>query len=194
MIRRSAVTLLVLLHAGALFAEQQWIIDPKHSDVSFRIRHLMSNVTGRFTRFSGTVIQDDEIEASRVELVIEAASIDTNEPRRDEDLRSSDFFDVRKHPKITFKSSKITKVSDERFEVAGMLTMRGVIKPIVLPVTFLGFARDPFSGVRRAGFEMGTTINRKDFGIDWNQVLDTGGVLLSDEVVVTISLQATESK
>jgi cytochrome c peroxidase len=163
-----------------------WVVDVRHSDVSFRIRHLMSQVRGRFTRFSGTIT------SSNVAFTIEAASIDTNEPERDDDLRSENFFNVAKYPQITFKSSAIKEVSKDRYEVTGNLTMHGVTKQLTLAVTFLGVANDPFGGTK-AGFELTTTLRRSDFGITWNHSLDSGGVLLGDEVAVSIALEANGS-
>jgi cytochrome c peroxidase len=174
-------------------AAQHWVVDAAHSDVSFRVRHLISHVRGRFTRFSGTVVQNDPVESSHVEFSIEADSIDTNEPERDDDLRSADFFDVKKYPRLTFKSTAIKPISKERFDVTGDLTIHGVTKRVTLPVTFLGTARDPFSG-RKVAFETSFTILRSDYGITWNKTLDAGGVLVGDEVAVTIAIEALEKE
>ena len=165
-------------------------IDPGHSDVSFQIRHLMSKVRGVFRDVSGTIVRDDqEPSKSSVELTIQAASIDTRNESRDEDLRGPNFFDVAKHPTITFKSTQVEKVSDSEYRVTGQLTMHGVSKQIVLPVSFDGQMEDP-PGTVRAGYSLGTKLDRKEFGINWNRALDSGGYLLSDEVEVTITIEA----
>ena len=169
------------------------VIDKAHSAATFKIKHMMANVTGRFAEFSGTVNADRETPAnSSVEFTIQAASITTNTPDRDKHLRSSDFFDVEKYPTITFKSVKVvpTKTKDT-FHVTGDLTMHGVTKRITLPVVFNGIAKDP-KGNERAGFELNTTLDRKEYGITWNKVLDPGGYLLSDDVTIDINLETVK--
>ena len=154
------------------------------------MRHLVTKVRGRFTDFSGT-IQFDEAhpEQSSLSFTINAASIDTGTPDRDAHLRSDDFFAVDKHPAITFTSSKVTKKSAEQFDVEGTLTIRDTAKVLTLPVTFLGAAMDPW-GNARVGFEGEITINRKDFGLNWNAALETGGFLVGDDVKISVSVQA----
>lgn len=166
-----------------------WVVDKPHSSASFKIRHLMSNVTGYFRDFDA-VLQINRAEPARssVEFTIKPASIDTRDSDRDEHLRSPDFFEVTKYPAITFKSTSVAKKSENQFEVTGDLTMHGVTKRLTLPVNFLGFQRDP-RGNEKAGFEIETTLDRKDYNISWNRVLDEGGVLLGDEVKVTIELE-----
>jgi polyisoprenoid-binding protein YceI len=169
-------------------------IDKAHSEVVFSIKHLVSKVSGKFQDFEGKIAIDRaKPEASTAEFTIKATSINTGETRRDDHLRSPDFFDVAKNPEITFKSSKVTAKSKDAFEVAGELTMRGVTKPVVLAVSFLGDIKDPM-GNEKAGFEVTTTLNRKDFGIVWNRALDQGGFVLGDDVKVTINLQAVKPK
>jgi polyisoprenoid-binding protein YceI len=169
-------------------------VDKVHSEVSFQVKHLMSNVRGRFTDFGGKVsIDPSRPEASAVEFTIKAASIDTANADRDKHLRSADFFDVEKTPEITFKSTSIGKTGENSYAVTGDFTMHGVTKRVTLPVTFTGFATDPWGG-ERAGFELATTLNRKDYGIVWNKVLDSGGMLLSDDVRVAIALEAVKQK
>lgn len=165
-------------------------IDKTHSEVSFQVRHLLTKVRGRFTDFSGT-IQFDEAEPDQSSLTfsIDAASIDTGTADRDAHLRGDDFFAVEKHPTITFNSSKVTRKSAERFDVEGTLTIRGTAKTISLPVTHLGAATDPW-GNARIGFETEITINRKDFGLNWNAALEAGGFLVGDEVRISVSVQA----
>jgi polyisoprenoid-binding protein YceI len=181
-------TLVLVLGLGSAAAQSSYDIDTAHSNVGFKIRHLMSKVSGQFTDFDGTIVADhSNLDASSVEFTIQAASIDTGNEKRDGHLRSPDFFDVDNHPEITFKSSTITKVDDDTFAVAGTLTMRGVAKEITLMVNFLG-QMDVMGGTR-AGYELTTTVNRMDFDVSWNRTLDAGGLLLSDEVEVEIGLE-----
>jgi len=188
MIRR-AVALAALLAASPVLGAETFVIDKGHSEVGFQIRHMMSKVRGRFTDFEGRVLADRaKPEASSVELTIQSTSIDTANPNRDKDLRGADFFDVEKHPTITFKSTRITPKGKDSYDVTGTLTIRGVSKEVTLPVSFLGFMKDP-RGSERAGFETAVTLNRKDFGIVWNRALDAGGVLLGDDVWVSINLE-----
>src|SRR5262249_29172273 len=154
------------------------------------VRHLITKVRGQFRDFEGLVtIDETRPEQSSVRFSIQAASIDTNEPTRDTHLRSADFFDVEKFPTITFVSGRVTPVGRDRFDVTGSLTIHGVAKEIVLPVQFQGIAKDPW-GNERAGFELEITLNRKDFGLNWNATLETGGFLVGDQVQVTLSIQA----
>jgi len=167
-----------------------YTVDKAHSEASFQVRHLVTKVRGKFADFAGTVVMDDaKPEASSVVFTIQAASIDTDVADRDQHLRSDDFFAVEKHPEITFKSTKIERTGDHAYAATGDLTMRGVTKRITLPVTYLGEVKDPWGHVK-AGFETAITLNRKDFGINWNKALDQGGVLVGDEVEVSISIEA----
>lgn len=182
--------LAVLLAATPALAGETYVVDKVHSDTIFTVRHLMSRVTGRFGDFSGTInIDRAKPEASSVEFTIQAASIDTNEEARDKHLRSADFFDVEKNPQITFKSSKMKATGKETYDVVGTFTMRGVSKEITLPVTVLGEMKDG-RGTPKIGFETSATINRKDYGVSWNRALDAGGYILSDDVKITITLEA----
>jgi polyisoprenoid-binding protein YceI len=165
-------------------------IDKSHSEVFFQVRHLVTKVRGRFADFSGTVVFDPSVPAaSSITFTVDAKSVDTSAPDRDQHLRSDDFFAVDKHPTLTFVSSRVTKKSDEHFDVEGTLTIRGVARTVTLPVTFLGEAKDPW-GNARVGFETELTVNRKDFGLTWNAALETGGFLVGDEVKITVSAQA----
>ncbi|MCB1036061.1 MAG: YceI family protein [Acidobacteria bacterium] len=169
-------------------------IDPNHSDTGFTIRHLVSKVRGNFTGFSGTVQYDSASpESGSVTFEIDAASINTGNEQRDNHLRSAEFFDVEKFPKITFTSKSFKKTGDQTFDVAGTLTMHGVSKEIVLPVSFLGEAGDPW-GNTRAGFETSIVLNRKDYGINWNAALDQGGYILGDDVTIEINLESIKEK
>jgi len=171
-----------------------WQIDPTHSHVEFSVRHLMiATVKGRFAEVTGTLTGDDtEPEPAALEIAIPAASIDTREPQRDAHLRSADFFDAEQHPQIRFRSTRIRRVRDDVFAVEGDLTIRGVTRRITLTVHRGGRARDPWGGERIA-YSTTTKINRKDFGLNWNQVLETGGVLVGDEVTVSIELELVRS-
>jgi len=167
-----------------------YAIDKAHSEVLFQVRHLVTKVRGRFTSFSGTVVLDQaQPDQSSLNFEISADSVDTGTPDRDAHLRSADFFDVEHYPTLSFVSSRIAKKNDEHFDVTGTLTIRGVSQQVTLPVTFLGFAKDPW-GNERAGFETELTVNRKDFGLMWNAALETGGFLVGDEVKITVSVQA----
>lgn len=193
---RSLAMAVAVLAAVPLFAAQEtFTVDKVHSATEFKIRHMMSSVGGKFADFGGTVnIDRSNPTSSSVEFTIQTASIDTATPDRDKHLRSSDFFDVEKYPTITFKSVKVapTKTKDT-YDVTGDLTMHGVTKRITLPVIFLGFMKDPW-GNERAGFELNTTVNRKDYGINWNKALDQGGYLLQDDVKIAINLETVKKK
>lgn len=169
-------------------------VDPSHSEVSFQIRHMVSQVRGRFNDFKGTVNLDPaNLAKSSVDFRVKATSIDTASPDRDKHLRAADFFDVEKYPEIVFKSTSIKSTGKDAYAVTGDFTMRGVTQKITLPVTFLGSAKDPW-GNERAGFETGTTLNRKDYGMNWNTALDNGGVILGDDVKIAINLEAIKAK
>lgn len=188
--KRNVFVLSIAFLAVAGFAAAgTYTIDQVHSDVSFKVRHLVSKTSGQFTDFDGTIVADFEnLDASSVAFNIKAASIDTKNEDRDKHLRSGDFFDVATYPEITFTSSKITKSGPQSFAVTGTLTMHGVSKTVTLPVTFLGEVKDPW-GNTKAGFEIETKIDRKDYGIIWNKALDAGGMILGDEVEITINLE-----
>jgi polyisoprenoid-binding protein YceI len=165
-------------------------IDKAHSEAVFQVRHLLTKVRGRFSDFEGEIDYDEENpERSSVNVTIQAASIDTNERDRDTHLRSGDFFEVEKFQTLTFKSTRTTRKGKDSFDVAGDLTIRDVTRPVTLSVTHLGKAKDPW-GNERIAFEAETTINRKDFGLLWNAVLETGGFLVGDEVKISLSVQA----
>jgi len=194
--------LLMTLLAVPLVAQQPapantveiWSVDKSHSVAAFEIRHLMSIVAGNFRDFSADIAIDRASpEKSSIELTIQAKSIDTGTPRRDDHLRSSEFFDVEKFPTITFKSTEVHAKSSTEFEVIGDLTMHGVTRRITLPVTFLGFGKDG-NGTMRCGFAMTSTIHRKDFGIVWNRDIPGGGIVLGDEVKVSFHFEAMQKK
>jgi polyisoprenoid-binding protein YceI len=188
------LALVLSLAGSAAFAQDQYSIDKAHSEVGFRVRHFVSKVPGRFDDFSGTInVVPGKPQDSSVEFTIKSASINTANEGRDKHLRSADFFDVEKFPEITFKSTKVVPVDSDTFGVTGTFTMRGVSKELVIPVEFGGTVTDR-RGTEKAGFALTTKINRKDFGIVWNQTLDTGGVMLGDEVEITINIEANKRK
>jgi polyisoprenoid-binding protein YceI len=192
---RGALSIAVALSlAGPALAAETYTVDTSHSEVQFKIRHLVSRVSGRFNDFAGTIqIEQGKPGASSVAFSIEAASVDTKNEKRDQHLRQEDFFWTEKYPKITFESSSIEPAGEDTYAVTGTLTMRGVSKRVTLPVRFLGAAKDPW-GNEMAGFSLTTTLDRKEYGIEWNKALDQGGFLLADEVEVEINLEATKQK
>ncbi len=175
-------------------AADTFVVDKTHSDVSFQIRHIVTRVRGHFGAFDGTFVLDSaKPEASTAAFTIKATSIDTGVEDRDKHLRNQDFFYVEKFPEITFKSTSIKSTGKDKYEVTGPLTMRGVTKVVTLPVTFLGFGKDPW-GTEKAGFETQFTINRKDWGIIWNKALDAGGAILGDDVTISVNLELNKKK
>lgn len=194
MIRKLTIMALALLLVPAALSADTYTVDNTHSEVSFRIRHFVSQTPGKFSDYAATFELDPKnLESSKVDFVIQAASIDTDNDDRDKHLRSEDFFWVETHPTLWFRSSKIRNVGGDRFEVTGTMSIRGVEKVITVPVEFLGFIKDPWGG-ERAGFESTFTINRKEYGIEWNKALDAGGVVLGEEVKVTLNLELIKKK
>jgi polyisoprenoid-binding protein YceI len=167
-------------------------LDRAHSQVAFSIRHFFTKVPGQFKEFAGTVVMDkDDPAAASVEVTIQTASISTDNDRRDNHLRGSDFFAADSFPTITFKSTRVTPAGKDKFKVAGDLTMRGVTKPVTLDVDFLGMGAFGQMGTK-AGFEGSSTINRQDFGIRWNKSLDQGGMMLGDDVAIALHIEANQ--
>jgi polyisoprenoid-binding protein YceI len=168
-----------------------YTIDPTHSRVGFVARHAMvTKVRGSFNEFAGTGYFDaDNPAASRIELTIQAASIDTRNATRDAHLRSNDFFDMENHPEIRFVSTAVEQVNADDYRVTGDLTIRGVTKPVTVDLEYTGTAVDPY-GNQRVGVEGKTTVDRRDWGINWNAALDAGGVLLGEKVVLEFELSA----
>ncbi|MET0152809.1 MAG: YceI family protein [Candidatus Binatia bacterium] len=185
-------TALAALGIGAPAFGDTYVVDPAHTSVQFRVRHLFTNVTGRFQMFDGKIVYDDQSPGkTEVQGSIDAASINTNVEKRDNHLRSADFFDVEKYPNITFQSTGVSDLdsSGKKGKMAGTLTLHGVSRPVVLDVSFLGKGKDP-GGKERAGFHGTTSINRKDFGLTWNKALESGGVLVGDEVTIDLDIEA----
>ena len=176
-------------------ATETWQIDPVHSGIHFSIRHfVVGKVHGRFTKLGGTIQLDEATPAnSKVDVHIDAATVDTNEANRDNHLKGADFFNVAEHPEITFKSTRVEAAGKDRFKVTGDLTLRGVKKSITLDVEHGGNVKDPW-GNNRGGFSLKTQINRKDFGINFNQTLEGGGPALGDTIDISIDVEATKAK
>ncbi len=178
-------TLPLLSHAAT------WQIDPDHSSFQFKVRHLMvSNVKGDFTKSKGVVtIDDKDISNMKIELTVDAASVSTDHAKRDEHLRGPDFFDVAKYPTITFVSKKVVKDSPDRLKVIGDLTIHGITKEITVDVEGpTPEVKDPWGGFRR-GATATVKINRKDYGLTWNRALETGGVVVGDEVNIYVEAE-----
>jgi len=168
-----------------------WNIDPAHSVAEFKVKHMMiSNVKGQFTAVKGSLTLDEaDLTNSVVEASIDAASINTREPQRDAHLKSPDFFDVEKFPTLSFKSNRVIRVEDGELGVAGELTIHGVTRHVVFAVEGpTAPAKDPWGNIR-VGLAATTKINRKDFGLTWNAALETGGILVGDEVTITLDVQ-----
>lgn len=168
---------------------QTFVIDPDHSEVGFSVRHLLSRTRGRFASFSGTIELDRQHpESSHIRFQVDPASIDTRQADRDAHLKSGDFFDVGRFPVIRFESTAIRALGGEKYAVDGVLSLRGIDKPLTLEARYFGVAKDPW-GNERAGFSTEAVVDRKEFGMVWNAALDNGGFILGDEVTVSIDLE-----
>jgi polyisoprenoid-binding protein YceI len=186
--------MLAVTAAAAAAEPRPFRIDPGHSLVGFNVRHFFSRTPGRFKEFSGTIQLDEKnLAASSVEVTIQTASINTENERRDGDLRSANFFQADSFPTITFKSTKVVPGPDKTFLIYGDLNMHGVTKPVTLEATLMGVGEIAMGGRPPrtiAGFEATTKVDRKDYGIVWNRVLDQGGTMLGDEVTITLQIEA----
>jgi polyisoprenoid-binding protein YceI len=184
----ASITLGLSLPAAA--AGSTWQIDPQHSSAQFAVRHLgLSTVRGAFSKLSGTVLLDEDISKSSVEVTIDVNTVDTREPDRDKDLRSDHFFDVAHFPTMTFKSKKVEQVAPGKLRVTGDLTIHGTTKEVVLDVDGLTApVKDPW-GNQRVAATATTKINRQDYGVKWNAKLDNGGVVVGDDVNITIDVE-----
>jgi len=190
-LRATTTAFALLLAIAAPSGATTFKVDPEHTTVLFNVRHMFTTVTGRFEKFQGKIVYDENAPTKAyVEGTIEAASINTNVAKRDTDLRSARFFEVAKYPKITFKSTGVTDIdaAKKHAKMSGVLAMHGVERPIVLDVEFLGRGKDPW-GNDRAGFHAATTVNRKDWGLNWNELLETGGFLVGDDVTIEINAE-----
>jgi polyisoprenoid-binding protein YceI len=171
-----------------------WNIDTSHSSVSFAVRHMVfAKVKGRFAQWSGRIqLDEDDITRSAVEVEIQASSIDTGVADRDNHLRSADFFDVEQYPTLSFVSKRVERGSGDSLHVTGDLTIAGVTREVRLQTDFGGRGKDPW-GKERVAFSAETKINRKDFGLTWNQALETGGVLVGEDVEISLDVQAVSA-
>ena len=176
-------------------AKDKWELDLVHSSINFWVRHLMvSKVHGRFSGWSGTFDFDPNNPTSgQVEVQIDAASIDTKDAQRDGHLKSADFLETESHPQIRFKSTSVERKDGEHYHLHGDLTIHGTTRPIVLEVEYSGQVKDPWGG-ERVGFSAKTSINRKDYGLTWNQALETGGILVGEKVEIQVELEAIKAK
>lgn len=179
--------------AAVAKGKSTWQIDAAHTGVEFSVKHLMiSRVKGQFGAVSGSLVLDERsISTSSVKVTIDVSSIDTRDAKRDAHLRSADFFDVEKFPTITFASRRIEGAGDDTFTLVGDLTIRDVTQEIALSVTNEGTQQDPWGG-ERIGFSATTTIDRRDYGLTWNQALETGGVLVGNDVKISLDVQAVK--
>ena len=189
---KTALALVVALTVATVARADTWQIDPAHTNVEFTVRHMMiSNVKGQFQKTAGTITSNGNDPATaKIDATIDAASINTRVDKRDAHLKSPAFLDVDKFPTITFKSTKVEAEGPNKWKVTGDLTLHGVTKPVVLEVEGSGAAITDPMGDTRAGASATTKISRKDFGIVWNQPMETGGVLVGDEVAISIDVEA----
>jgi polyisoprenoid-binding protein YceI len=173
----------------------KWAIDPMHSEIEFKIKHLMiSNVTGTFKKFNGTVTKkSDDFENADIQFSMDANSISTNQEMRDKHLKTAEFFDTEKYPQINFKSTSFKKVKDNNYALIGNLTIKDKTKSIEIKANFGGIAKDA-QGNLKAGFEVTGTINRKDFGLISNSLTDTGGMVLGEEIKLAANIQVSQEK
>ncbi len=171
-------------------AKTKWSIDPKHSEISFKARHLMiTNVKGVFREFDGSVFTNgDDFLTSDIEFKMNPGSIDTGAPDRDTHLKSADFFDVENYNQISFVGKAVEKIDDSNYNLLGDLTIKGISKPVKLEVEFNGTSKDPW-GNQKAGYTINGKINRKEWGLNWNAALETGGVLVSEEIKINCEVQ-----
>lgn len=166
----------------------KWAIDPTHSEITFKVKHLMiSNVKGEFRTFQAN-IDGEDFTNSTISANIDASSISTNNDDRDTHLKSPDFFEVEKYPEITFVSKSIKKVDDDEYQLVGDLTIKGTTKEITLDTEFGGYMKDPY-GNEKAGFSINGKLNRKDFGLNWNAALEAGGVMVGNEIKINAEVQ-----
>lgn len=174
--------------------EIKWVLDPTHSELQFKVKHLViSTVTGAFKKFDAHVVSNgDSFVGAKVHLQAEVASIETGNSQRDEHLRSADFFDASQYPTMLFESTEFRKVDEENYELHGNLTIRGVSKAVKLSVVYGGTIKDPWGNIK-AGFEVSGKINRKDFGLMWSAVTETGGLVVSDEVKIIANVEFVKS-
>lgn len=192
------ITLALAVTAGFASAETTtWKVDGSHTTVQFKVKHFFTHVTGQFNDFEGSIAFDDKNPANiKVDATAHAASVFTDNERRDNHLKSGDFFDVEKFPDITFKSTKVAAAGKDKYKITGDFTMRGVTKPVTFDAEFLGSgsigtAEKPMA---KAGFTATAVIQRKDYGMTWNRTLDKGGLMLGDDVTIVINVEADQAQ
>ncbi|WP_433958078.1 YceI family protein [Cytobacillus horneckiae] len=175
--------------------KSKWTLDPAHSSVDFSVKHMMiANVKGTFNQFDATIEADpDDLTSASIELNIDLASVDTRNEDRDNHLRSADFFNVEKNPKMTFTTTNIEKKGEGEYNVTGNLTIAGVTKSETISVTYEGSGVDPWGNVK-VGFTADGSLNRSDYGLTWNSALETGGVLVGDKIKISLDLQASKAE
>ena len=192
----SLISIILVLAVPLSALATVWNIDPDHSSIGFKVKHLMvSYVKGSFDKHTGTVdINDKDITKSKVQITIDTNSVNTNVQKRDDDLRSANFFDVAKYPTMTFVSKKVAKAGKGKLKVTGDLTIHGVTRQVVLDVDGPSReSKDPWGNIRK-GASATTKINRKDFRLTWNKALETGGVVVGDDVLITLEVEMIKAK
>lgn len=175
-------------------ATTKWVVDPLHSEVQFKVKHLViSTVTGTFRNFEGgaTTVQDD-FNNAEIHFSLDVDSVDTNQEMRDTHLKSAEFFDVDTHPKIAFKSTSFEKVDDDEYVLTGDLTMKGITKPVTLKAEYGGTAKDAY-GNQKLGFEVTGKVNRKEFGLTYNALTETGGLALGEDIKLIANIQLAKA-
>lgn len=195
MFRRTLVLSILILAMASVATAADWQVDKAHSSVGFTVRHLViAKVSGQFNDFSGKFVFDtDNLAAGMAEMTVAVNSVNTNDTKRDDHLRSPDFFDVAGFPNMTFKSKSVHDVDGENFKITGDLTIRDVTKEVTFDCTFNGVMVDPW-GNTKSGFSATTRVNRQDFNVKWNKSLDAGGVVVGDEVTINLELELTKEK
>ncbi len=189
--KKLSMLAIALIAWAAVSAQSgKWGFDPSHSKVRFAVAHMViSDVEGQFNKYEGTVLSDkDDFSDAKVEFTIEVNSIDTDNEKRDEHLKSADFFDAAKYPKITFKSKSITKLGANLYKLTGILTMHGVTKDVTLEMKYGGTVKDPYENTK-AGFKITGTINRTLWGLEYNSVIEAGGLMIGEEVDITCNIE-----
>jgi polyisoprenoid-binding protein YceI len=167
----------------------KWEIDPTHSEVHFKVKHLgIATLTGRFDKITGTAEAEENFENAVFSFTANVGSINTNDQKRDTHLKSIDFFDAEKFPKITFFSTKFKRTGDTNFELIGKLTIKEITKPTILKIKYNGIATDPWGNIK-AGLQLNGKINRKDFGLTWNAAIEAGGVLVGEEIKIAANIE-----
>lgn len=192
--RTLILTAAIILASLGINAQSAWKFDPSHSGVRFSVAHMViSEVEGNFSKFDGKVMASaDDFSDAEVEFTVDVSSINTDDKKRDEHLLSADFFNVEKFPTIEFKSTSIKKAGDNKYKITGDFTMLGVTKEIVIDVTYNGTIDDPW-GNTKAGFKVKANINRNDWGLKYNSVMDTGGMLIGEEIAIVCNIELVKN-